>query len=121
VQEQQRNVIAERVARNDATFREANEAIRDAAASMNLNEQRPLPLICECADPSCSEILHLTTAEYEAVRADPSRFINAPGHVRNDQGWSRLVAEFRFYSVVEKVGEAAEIVTELDPRSREES
>jgi hypothetical protein len=53
--EQQRDVDAEQVARNDAVFRAANERIRSAAAG--LESADPLPFICERADPSCRELI----------------------------------------------------------------
>jgi hypothetical protein len=106
---------AERVARNDAAFREANEAIRSTAETWDM--EGLLPVLCECADTSCTTILRLTPEEYEGVRADPRTFINAAGHHVSAQGWARVVAEHERYTVVEKVGEAAEIVEELDPRS----
>ena len=58
----------------------------------------------------------LRPGQYEAVRAHPTHFINARGHAANGGGWVRVLDEFDRYTVVEKVGEAAEIVAELDPR-----
>ena len=107
---------AERVARNDALFREANERIRSTAQSMELDHSEALPFLCECAEESCTTVLRLSQDEYEAVRAHPTHFINARGHADNGEGWVRVLDEFDRYTVVEKVGEAAEIVAELDPR-----
>ncbi len=107
---------AERVARNDAVFREANERIRSTADSMELDHSDVLPFLCECAEESCTTVLQLSQDEYEAVRAHPTHFINARGHAVNGGGWVRVLDEFDRYTVVEKVGEAAEIVAELDPR-----
>jgi thioesterase domain-containing protein len=114
--QEQRDPVAERVARNDAIFREANERIRAAAASMQLEQSDMLPFLCECADESCTTIIKLTTSEYEAVRGAPTLFINAKGHHVNAEGWGRVVDEFDRYSVIEKLGDAGEIVLELDPR-----
>ena len=108
--------LAERVARNDALFREANERIRSAAESMELEHSEVLPFLCECADESCTTVLQLSHDEYEAVRAHPTHFINARGHAVHGRGWVRILDEFDRYTVVEKIGEAAEIVAELDPR-----
>jgi hypothetical protein len=113
---EQRDPEAERVARNHAIFREANERIRDVAASMHVSESELLPFLCECADGNCTTILKLTGSEYEAVRHAPSLFINAKGHDVSAQGWARVVDEFEQYSVIEKLGDAAEIASELDPR-----
>ena len=108
--------VAERVARNDARFREANERIRSTAESMELDHSETLPFLCECADESCTAVLLLSHDEYEAVRAHSTHFINARGHAVHGQGWVRVLDEFDRYTVVEKLGEAAEIVAELDPR-----
>ena len=106
---------AERVAENDAAFRVANEAIRAKAGEWEMDGL--LPAICECADTSCTKVLHLTTGDYEEVRANSRWFINAPGHHVNAQGWVTVVGEREGYVIVEKIGEAGEIVEELDPRS----
>ena len=107
---------AERVARNDALFREANERILSAADSMELDHSEALPFLCECADESCTTVLQLSEDEYEAVRAHPTHFINARGHAANGGRWVRVLDEFDRYTVVEKIGAAAEIVAELDSR-----
>jgi hypothetical protein len=106
---------AERVAYNEAAFREANESIREKADAWEM--EGLLPALCECADPSCNAMLRLTPRQYEDVRANPRWFIIAPGHHASAQGWARIVAEHHRYVIVEKVGEAGEIVEQLDPRT----
>ena len=106
-------VDPERIARNDATFREANEVI--VTAARRLGEGERAPFICECADPACRDVLRLTLAEYAAVRADPTRFVVAPEH---EQGpFTKEVDGGEGYVVVQKLGAAASTVAELDPRS----
>jgi hypothetical protein len=109
-------LTAERVALNDARFRESNEELRDAAVSLGFESDALTPFLCECADLGCTAIVQLTGEEYERIRRSPVLFINAHGHDRNGQGWAQVVEEHERYSVVEKVGEAADIVTRLDPR-----
>lgn len=106
---------AERVARNEAAFREANESIRAKAESWAMDGR--LPVLCECADVGCTEVLQLTAREYEDVRSEPRWFATAPGHYVNAEGWGRRVAEHGGFDVVEKIGGAGEIVERLDPRS----
>lgn len=106
---------AERVARNDAVFREANEVIRATAERTGMDGL--LPALCECADPSCTELVQLTPREYEAVRTNPTWFINVRGHHVNAHGWARPVSENDRFVMVEKIGEAGEIAERLDPRS----
>jgi hypothetical protein len=110
------DLTAERVARNDAIFREANEKIRDSAEELEFADV--IPLICECADPNCTQILRLTIEDYERVRSDPTHFINAKGHVTAAQGFGEIVEEGKEWDIIAKVGPAAEIVEELDPRAR---
>jgi len=62
--------------------------------------------------------VQLTLAEYEDVRRN-AVFINARGHVANAPGWARVVEERNGYTLVEKIGDAAAVATELDPRAGE--
>ena len=107
-------VTQERVARNEATFREANEGIQEAASTHDVLER--IPFICECADGNCRELLVLSMDEYEEVRGNQRHFLTAPGHVRASQGVGEVVEERGGYTIVEKTGYAGEIVEELDPR-----
>jgi hypothetical protein len=107
---------AERVGRNDAIFREANEGIQNAAREYSIDGA--LPFICECALPTCQEIVRLDLAAYEAIRAVPTHFLNAPGHVKAAEGWATVVESRDGYDVVEKIGRAADVAKELDPRSQ---
>jgi hypothetical protein len=104
---------AERVARNDAIFREANERIQAAAAGTNLEL---VPFICECADERCTQIVPMRLSDYERIRSDPRHFLNLPGHEASAHGWAEVIATGEHHVVVEKIGEAAELVEELDPR-----
>jgi hypothetical protein len=113
-EEQPDLVTQERVARNDAIFREANEGIQEAASTYDVLEQ--IPFICECADGKCRELLVLSMDEYEEIRGNPRHFLNAPGHVRAGQGAAEVVDERGRYTIVEKTGYAGEIVERLDPR-----
>jgi hypothetical protein len=104
----------ERVARNEAIFREANEGIQEAASTYDVLER--IPFICECADGNCRELLVLSMDEYEEIRGNPRHFLTAGGHVRAAQGAAEVVAERGRYTIVEKKGYAGDIVEGLDPR-----
>jgi len=104
---------AERIARNDAIFRQANEAIRAAAEGGDFDAE-PVPFICECADPACQEIIQLTLEQYAEIRSDPRLFLNVPGHQAAAQGWARVVETHDGYVVVEKIGPAGELSERLD-------
>ena len=108
---------ASQQARNDAIFRDANERIESHVDSMEgAALDGPLPFLCECSDVTCTEIVRMTRAEYEAVRANPTRFATVPGH-EGHESWARVVEETDRYAVVEKLGAAADVAIELDPRS----
>jgi hypothetical protein len=113
------DVTADRVARNQATFRDANEKIQAAAGRIGL-EGEPVPFLCECPQRECTEIARLTLDDYETVRGRSTWFLVLPGHefCEVDGTTVARIAEHRErFTIMEKVGEAAEIVAELDPRS----
>ena len=108
----------ERIAQNNATFREANEHISAAAGAYGVDA--PVPFICECADAGCSEIVRMTHEEYEEVRADSRHFLNVPGHQTAAGAAAEIVAERNGYVIVERLGRAGEIVEALDERPPED-
>jgi hypothetical protein len=104
----------ERIARNDSTFRAANEEIAEYASDHEFVER--VPFICECATESCVAVVNLSLAEYEEVRSVPTRFFVAPGH-QGSEGPVTMLEDREQYLLVEKGGRAGEVATELDPRS----
>jgi hypothetical protein len=105
--------LQQRVARNEAIFREINEGIR--RGRWPGEEDSISSFRCECASLGCTQMLALTFREYEHVREHPRRFLVMPGHERLDV---ELVVETRpTYLVVEKIGEAGEQAADDDPRS----
>jgi hypothetical protein len=102
------------VARNDATFRDANERIYGSALEYRVTEA--IPFLCECADPACTAIVRLSAEEYLRIRDDARRFFGAPGHAEPFLGSLQVAEEHQTYDVFVMVGRAAEIVEQLDPR-----
>ena len=102
---------AEKIARNDATFRKANEGI--ARFAEDVGAEGALPFFCECAEPTCREIVRLTLDDYRQVRSDPRDFVNAVGHQTAAQGWAEVIAERDGYLVVRKIGRAGEVAAEM--------
>jgi hypothetical protein len=111
-------LIEERIAKNNAIFREANEQISAAAGVYQVD--MPIPFLCECPAPTCREIVRLELEEYEAIRADSRRFLNVPGHHDAAQEAAVVVEERDGYVIIEKVGRAGEIVEALDERKAAE-
>jgi hypothetical protein len=104
----------ERRALNEALFRDVNERIAESAEGFGV---RTTEFVCECADPSCTERVPATLAEYDRVRAKPTTFLLAPGHDQPDI--ERVVSDRGRFHVVEKVHAAVRrTVVRLDPRRR---
>ena len=103
---------AERAARNEAIFREANERISEVTEAQRESFAQ---FFCECSDTACTERIDVSLAEYEAVRARGARFALIVGH--EDPRVERVVERTDRYVVVEKFGRGAEVAEELDPRS----
>jgi len=97
----------ERLALNEVLFREANERIQ-AAAEQHAVPDVPIGFYCECADRDCTEQLVLTAKEIEGVRTRSTQFIVRPGHELPEI--ETVITETPLYLVVEKTGEAAEVV-----------
>jgi hypothetical protein len=104
----------ERLARNEAFFREVNERIMDVAAHLG-DDDHVYEFLCECPDPNCAQRLSLTVREYEDVRSDATRFVVVPGHIA--PAAERVVEREAEHDVVEKHGRAGEVAAELDPRA----
>ena len=101
----------ERAARNEVSFREANEKLGDKRTELGAHGKTPF--LCECSDPECTELLQLSFAEYERVRSRANRFVTAVGH---DAGSGRVVEERDGYTVIEKGGVAGRIAEEENGR-----
>src|SRR3954469_21596167 len=69
---------------------------------------------CECGRRRCRDHVHLTIDEYEAVRADPRRFIVVPGHEL--LAAETVVERHDQYFVVEKPEEVRALVERMDLR-----
>lgn len=104
----------ERLARNEAFFRDVNECIRGAGKPFGDGGAGDYDFFCECPDPACVERIALTPAEYEAVRADSRRFLIAPGH--DVPAIEHVVSEGELVAVVEKDGAAGDVAESLDRR-----
>jgi hypothetical protein len=91
----------ERIAKNNLTFREANEKIRSKADEYDAPLER-IPFLCEFPLPGCLQIVRLTLDEYSGVRANPRHFLTVPGHEQAERPLGRVVSRQDGYVVVEK-------------------
>ena len=95
---------------NEATFRKVNEGMELGQEPSGL-----LTFVCECGRLGCTELIQLTRAEYEGIRANSRRFAIVEGHEILEA--EEIVERYDRYAVVEKGGEPeAEIVEHTDPR-----
>ncbi len=101
----------ERIGRNQALYREVNEAIE---RGLWPGDGDTAQFRCECALLECNAVLTLSVEDYERIRQHARRFFVAPGHeipaaedvVERGPGWA----------VVEKRGQAAVVAESTDPR-----
>jgi anti-sigma B factor antagonist len=100
----------ERLARNEALFREVNERLEEVSGDVGKDDT--VEFLCECGDPTCLEAVSLTLEEYEAIRKHSDRFVIAEGHVV--AGVERVVARHGAAEVVEKEGRAKRVADDLD-------
>jgi hypothetical protein len=107
----------ERLAGNEALFREVNERVAEVAEQFEASPTaESFKFTCECSNATCTEQIVMTLAEYEALRAVPTHFAVVDGHVLPEI--ERIVERKPSYLVVEKQQEdAVEVARETDPRT----
>jgi hypothetical protein len=102
----------ERIAQNEALFREVNERVRDV--TNEFGELNDAEFVCECGDRGCIERVRLRLDEYEAVRKSPTYFLVKRGHEIPDV--ETVIEDHGAFVVVAKHTKAADIAVETDPR-----
>lgn len=107
---------AHKLAANQSRFRRTNERLERAAYSHRFEATDRLPFLCECADPGCFEAVWLSIAEYEQVRAHPSRFVLVAGHEEAEAAHERIIEAENGYAIVEKTGRAGAEAARLHER-----
>lgn len=104
----------ERIAKNEASFREINERLSAGLAQVPDNPEL-LEFICECGDQNCEDHVELSLDEYEQVRRDSRHFAVVPGHAIPDA--ERIVSSDHRFDLVEKIGDAVELTDAADRRA----
>jgi hypothetical protein len=101
------------VARTESLFRDVNERIAETAKSLGTDRA---VFVCECADAECDERFEAELEEYDAVRADGTRFLVVIGHeepiyegVLQGRSNHRVVSK-------DKDERVKRVVCDLDPR-----
>jgi hypothetical protein len=97
----------ERIARNEASFRELNENLAE-----NVHRGRREPefagFVCECGNEDCDTTVRVPLDAYADIRADAKLFFVVPGHELSDT--EDVVGEGDGYLVVRKHEDVADIV-----------
>src|SRR4051812_20256185 len=93
----------ERLAANEARFREINESAQPRRESSG--EGR---FVCECADNGCVGWLDMPNEEYRRVRSNPMHFAVKPGHEIDEL--ETVIERNERHFVVEKPSTIAHIV-----------
>src|SRR6266516_3245530 len=104
------SVSLERLARNQALFREVNERLLELAEGF---QDGSMQFVCECSNEDCTQTVTMNHEEYESVRSHSTFFVIASGHevlevenvVDRRDGWT----------IVQKVT-ASDYAVETDPR-----
>jgi hypothetical protein len=104
--------MKQRIAANEAAFREINEAIGRGQWPGEMD--KPVAFRCECAKLGCNQLIELSIADYEKVREHSRRFLVAPGHEAPEA--EAVVERREGYVVVEKRGQAGALAESADPR-----
>jgi hypothetical protein len=104
-----------KLARNEATFRAANEKLETfATENVADTEDRLLPFLCECDRIDCTKVVLLSLPEYEEVRRDGTHSFMVNGH--DNREIERVIDKNDRFIVTSKFGAAADVYEDLDPR-----
>ena len=93
-----RATSSERVRKNEETFANANEQIRERAEQYQFEEA--VPFLCECSKADCMETIRLPLTTYREARGRGDAFILREGH--NDPSIEHVVGNVADYILVEK-------------------
>jgi hypothetical protein len=110
------NEARDRIARNEALFRQVNERVSEVSQAFAVLDPSPVDFVCECGLEDCTRPIPLTLQQYEAIRAVPTQFVVVPEHVVPEV--ERTIREGGHYVVVEKLPEEQHVARQTDPRRR---
>jgi hypothetical protein len=103
-----------RLGQNEVWFRGVNERLERRALGQRPGEEA-FEIVCECDREECTVRIPVSYPDYESVRATGTQFIVAPGHA--DLSLERIVLRTDAFEVVAKLGDAAVVASEDDPRT----
>jgi hypothetical protein len=97
----------ERIAHNEAWFRDLNER----KAEWLLGGLAVAGFRCECWRMDCSARMQLSGRDWQEVRSRADQFAVAPGHTAVDL--EEVVKEYPHFWIIEKRGQAGEVAAKL--------
>jgi hypothetical protein len=106
------SVSLERLARNQAQFREVNERLLELSDGF---EGGSLEFVCECSQDDCTSTVTMTRKDYESVRAHSTFFVILSGHELPEI--EKVIDSRDGWTIVQKTTEG-DYVTLTDPRLR---
>ena len=107
-----RKTLKERLAENEAVFREHNEKVQKDLAHLKESAKKeghadlfdegdtPLHFLCECSDENCTKRVVVKPSRYTEIHRNRNRFIIAPSHAVS--AVERVVVKEDGYNIVEK-------------------
>ena len=104
------SVSLERLARNQALFREVNERMLELNDGFDGNS---MVFVCECSNVDCTATLAISRDDYESVRSHATFFAIAPDHEILEI--EKVIDERNGFTIVQKVTES-DYAVETDPR-----
>jgi hypothetical protein len=109
---------AERKALNEGTFRDSNERLERAAVDIiGVDQESPVPFLCECPQMDCAEVVLLTLREYERVRSGSRQGLAALGH--EDLSIEVVLERNDRFVMTEKFGAAGKVHLQTDERGND--
>ena len=89
-----------RAEKNEQAHKEHNERRARIEEQAGVPQNDPVPFVCECDDPACSQAVVLRLDEYEQAVKPPDQFVVRPGH--EDPSVERIVEQHDGYVIVSK-------------------
>src|SRR5687768_29675 len=100
-----------RGARIQSLFREVNARLEELKTGSLPSTE--IECVCECWEQRCFVPITMTREEYLSLRADPARFVVAPGHF--DELIETVVVKRSGYWLIEKTAAGKAIAVSLAP------
>ena len=106
------SVSLERLARNQALFREVNERLLELSDGFH---DGSIEFVCECSQEDCTSTVALSRGSYESVRAHSTFFVISSGHEILEV--EKVIDQQDGWMIVQKTT-AGDYAIETDPRRR---